>query len=279
MKRRLIVNIATLLLAITCMITVTYSWWTMSASKGSVTIQTANIATKITLYQGIDYNYDGIMDRGIDESLPKANQNETNGRYVEVSNAQTVNEETNVTNLCLNFPEVIPTAIYTWKLVVENRGDAPGYLRAQISKNLVDEGDNSSSVFDYFKFFTVNGAQTDRLTGLYNAEYVYTSRFIGIDYFKLDDASKSSYLSWNIVDEMTTKINVFGNTENDRIMVGETKVYVFRFQLRPFDTLLEAGLVAESDRPEYQALQGKIFNSQTPLLDIILSTDPPEVMV
>ncbi len=278
MKRRLIVNIATLLLAITCMITVTYSWWTMSASKGSVTIQTANIATKITLYQGIDYNYDGIMDRGIDESLPKANQNETNGRYVEVSNAQTVNEETNVTNLCLNFPEVIPTAIYTWKLVVENRGDAPGYLRAQISKNLVDEGNNSSSIFDYFKFFTVNGAQTDRLTGLYNAEYAYTSRFIGIDYFKLDDASKSSYLSWNIVDEMTTKINVFGNTENDRILVGETKVYVFRFQLRPFDTLLEAGLVAESDRPEYQALQGKIFNSQTPLLDIILSTDPPEVM-
>lgn len=278
MKRRLIVNIATLLLAITCMITVTYSWWTMSASKGSVTIQTANIATKITLYQGIDYNYDGIMDRGIDESLPKANQNETNGRYVEVSNAQTVNEETNVTNLCLNFPEVIPTAIYTWKLVVENRGDAPGYLRAQISKNLVDEGNNSSSIFDYFKFFTVNGAQTDRLTGLYNAEYAYTSRFIGIDYFKLDDASKSSYLSWNIVDEMTTKINVFGNTENDRILVGETKVYVFRFQLRPFDTLLEAGLVAESDRPEYQALQGKMFNSQTPLLDIILSTDPPEVM-
>jgi hypothetical protein len=260
------------------MITVTYSWWTMSASKGSVTIQTANIATKITLYQGIDYNYDGIMDRGIDESLPKVNQNETNGRYVEVSNAQTVNEETNVTNLCLNFPEVIPTAIYTWKLVVENRGDAPGYLRAQISKNLVDEGNNSSSIFDYFKFFTVNGAQTDRLTGLYNAEYAYTSRFIGIDYFKLDDASKSSYLSWNIIDEMTTKINVFGNTENDRIMVGETKVYVFRFQLRPFDTLLEAGLVAESDRSEYQALQGKIFNSQTPLLDIILSTDPPEVM-
>ena len=58
------------------MITVTYSWWTMSASKGSVTIQTANIATKITLYQGIDYNHDGVMDRGIDESLPKAYQSE-----------------------------------------------------------------------------------------------------------------------------------------------------------------------------------------------------------
>ena len=278
MKRRLIVNIATLLLAITCMITVTYSWWTMSASKGSVTIQTANIATKITLYQGIDYNRDGVMDRGIDESLPKAYQSENNGRYVEVSNAQMVDDTTNVTNLCLNFPDVIPTAIYTWKLVVENRGDAPGYLRAQISKNLKNDGNNKSQAFDYFKFFTVTGARTDRNTGVYDTGYPYTSRLIGTDYFKLDEIGKQSYLSWNIIDEMTTKISVFGNTENDRIMVGETKVYVFRFQLRSFEDLLNAGLVAEDNFAEYQALQGKIISSQKPLLDIILSTDPPEVM-
>ena len=249
----------------------------MVVCKGQVTIQTANIATKITLYKGIDTNHDGVMDRGIDESLPESNQNDNNGRYVEVTKAATLNEETNITNLCLEFENVIPRAVYTWKLVVENRGDAAGYLRGQISKDISQDSANSSEIFDYFKFFTVNGARTNKDTGIYDNTYPYSSSFIGKNYFALDSEGRANYLQWNNLDDMITKINVFGNTLNDRIAVGEIKVYVFRFQLKAFDELLDNGLVKESDKTEYQSLQGKAFATQVPLLDIILSTDQPEL--
>ena len=224
MRKRMIYNLTSLIVTLMLLITVSFAWWTGGIASNKVVIITANIASKLTTYEGLDFNYDGNLNKDkpfSDKSL------------------ETIKSETGdkTPNIKLEFKDIVPTKVYTWKVNVLNQGDAHGYVTASLSD---DYELQNNKYIKYFSFRQQGGAKA------YFADAI-----------KKKEAGEEFYLF----------------SANEKIDVSCDMDYIFQIQMENFEDLKALGHVTDNDYPDYQLLQGDTINFV--LLGVSLQSSHP----
>ena len=276
MKRRMF-NVVLLLISFCLMLSVSFGWWIEGVVSDSFVIKSAKISSEITIYQGNDFNHDGNLDRNdpfeLLEKTPKGTKQV----------------------LVLKFTDLAPTEVYTWKIKVENNGDAAGFVYATLAESLLKD---TTGLKDYVKFMsithipqyayyltTTDGVREvsgDKVLMQYNYGSSVSEQFAynGISYDIYKDADGNEYFLKLEPEEMkkvylynaTALTALFGNGGNDVVGIGQAKEYVFQIQLEPLQNLIDAKInVTDEDKALYQQLQGKSVTASFEFLDVSLS--------
>lgn len=229
MKQR-VINIVLLCLTFCAMISISFGWWLEATSTDSFLIQSANISSTLTLYKGQDFNYDGNLDKEDGEDVfVQVEERTKNSKQIIVLDFKKSKEETVGT--------ILPNEIHTWKVKVDNRGDANGYV-----------------------FSTINPGMTPEQRKL-------------VKYMSITCDGVKVYL-YDAV-ENPTKVVFGGSYERDLVEIGKSKEFVFQIQLEAFDDLVKNRVITEdieTARAEYQSLQGlAILGQSFTFLDVSLS--------
>lgn len=228
MKHR-IINIVLLGLTLCALVSVSFGWWIEATVTDSFLIQSANISSTLTVYKGLDFNYDGNLDKTEGEdTYVEVLKTEKNSKQIVVLDFRKSNEET--------LGSLLPNEIHTWKITVNNKGDANGYVYATIHEMTAEQ-----KLMVKYMSLTYDGIKT----------YLY-------------DAVNDS-----------TKIVFGGDYERDVVKIQSSKDFVIQIQLESFDDLVKNRVITgdiEEARKEYQSLQGKVFYSDSfEFLDVSLS--------
>ena len=232
--KKIIINILNLVLIVTCLIVTTYGWWIDGLVGDDVIIKSAKIDSIITLEKGADFNKDGLLD--ID------------------SNGDSIFEEVSTTDkgkeqvIVLEFADIIPTEVYTWRVTVLNKGDVAGYVYADFYDD-IDFTDGISKEEEFLRFMSISTI--------------------------VEDEAGNKIVNKRYFNGLTSDAVLFGGTENDLVELGGSIQIEFRITFELFDDLLEKGICNENDRADYLNLQGKTFNTGFKFLDISLSSYPP----
>lgn len=277
MKRRMF-NVVLLLISFCLMLSVSFGWWIEGVVSDSFVIKSAKISSEITIYQGNDFNHDGNLDRNnpfqLLEKTPKGTKQV----------------------LVLKFTNLAPTEVYTWKIKVENNGDAAGFVYATLAESLLKD---TTNLKDYVKFMSITHipqyayylttdtdgkrvVSSEKVLMQYNYGSLVGEQFIynGITYDIYKDADGKEYFLRLEPEEMkkvylynaTALTALFGNGGNDVVGIGQAKEYVFQIQLEPLQNLIDAEInVTDEDKALYQKLQGKSVTASFEFLDVSLS--------
>lgn len=290
MRRRLF-NIALLFASFCLMLSVSFGWWIEGVVSDSFIIKSAKISSEITIYQGNDFNHDGNLDKTnafeLLEKTPKGTKQV----------------------LILNFDNLAPTEVYTWKIKVSNNGDAAGFVYSTLVEELLKDKDSSTDSIelrDLVKFMSVTYVPqyayylttTDGTTTYngtkelmqYNEGASTGKTFIynGITYDVFKNAEQEEYFVKLDLEEKTkvflydatATTALFGNTTSDVVDIGQSKEYVFQIQLEPIkainDYLGEGKELSAAEVTLYQKLQGVVSNTFESIsfefLDVSLSS-------
>ena len=283
MKRRMF-NVVLLLISFCLMLSVSFGWWIEGVVSDSFVIKSAKISSEITIYQGNDFNLDGNLDRNNPFQLLEKTEKGTKQVLV------------------LKFNNLAPTEVYTWKIKVENNGDAAGFAYATLAESLLKDTGNLK---DYIKFMSVTHVpqyayylttDTDdnrvlngeKVLMQYNIGSRVNQTFVynGIAYDIYKDAEGNEYFV-KLESELKTKVYLynadattalFGNGSNDIVGIGQAKEYVFQIQLEPLQNIIDAGkvnnqfVVSDEDIALYQTLQGTKVDTSFEFLDVSLSS-------
>ena len=288
--RRRIFNIVLLLISFCLMLSVSFGWWIEGVVSDSFVIKSAKISSEITIYKGNDFNHDGILDKT--NTFELVEKKAKNKKQV----------------LILQFDDVVPTEVYTWKIKVDNNGDAAGFVYATLVESLLKDVDDSTETLelrDLVKFMSISyvpqyayylnsdGTLSDKKELMHynngilvsgktfdyhgNVYYVYKNTNNEEYFVKLEPslASNNKVYLYNA----TASTVLFGNTTSDIVDVSESKEYVFQIQLEPLKNLETAEIVvSDSDKEIYQKLQGAssdLFESIAfEFIDVSLSGTP-----
>ena len=228
MKHR-IINIVLLGLTLCALVSVSFGWWIEATVTDSFLIQSANISSTVTVYKGLDFNYDGNLDKTEGEdTYVEVLKTEKGTKQIVVLDFRKSNEET--------LGSLLPNEIHTWKITVNNKGDASGYVYATIHEMTAEQ-----KLMVKYMSLTYDGIKT----------YLY-------------DAVNDS-----------TKIVFGGDYERDVVKIQTSKDFVIQIQLESFDDLVKNRVITgdiEEARKEYQSLQGKVFYDDSfEFLDVSLS--------
>ena len=234
MKKRLLLNIVSIILVIALATSTAYAWWLTGNFGKGLSIRSAKISSKITVEKGQDYNFDGNLD--VDQ----------NG--AEIFHEVDVTDKGEEQILVLNFENIIPTEIHTWRITVENKGDAAGYVYATLFEE-IDLTDDISQEEELIKYMSISTIVSDpNGNDVVNKIYFY-----------------------NINSDQV----LFGGTDDDIVESSKSIQIVFQIQLEAFDDLVLNGICTEDDREEYFNLQGKTISESFKFLDVSLSTEQP----
>ena len=218
MKHKIIMNTLAAILTLALLVTISYAWWTGSEASSKVEITTANIASEVTLYKGIDENRDGNVElnsenKEIFEKVIKK-QNETGKEAL---------------NFYLEMLDMSPKEIFTWKVVIENKGDVDGYVAATLSTLFNNQNKEYQSYEKYIKFLTIS-IKGESKAYFANALYSNKNGNIGL---------------------------LFGGRRDDLVRINESKEYIFQIELEDFEVLLKnTSNITEADREAYNSLNG-----------------------
>ena len=221
-------NTVATIMTLVLLVTISYAWWTGSEASNKVEITTANIASEVTLYKGIDGNRDGNVELNSDntehfEKVAKK-QNETGDEAL---------------NFQLEMLDMSPKDVFTWKVVVENKGDADGYVAATLSSLFNNNNLEYQDYEKYIKFLTIS-IKGEAKTYFADALYANKNGNIGL---------------------------LFGGNGDDLIKINQSKEYIFQIELEDFEVLLNnTNNVTEADRATYNSLNGI---SKPPLYSMI----------
>ena len=235
--KKIIINILNVLLIVTCLVATTYGWWINGSFGDDVIIKSAKIDSIITLEKGADFNKDGILDV------------DTNGDCIfeEVSTTDKGKEQV----IVLEFDDIIPTEVYTWRITVLNKGDVAGYVYASLYDD-IDFTDGISKEEEFLRFMSISTV--------------------------VEDEDGNKIINKKYFNGSTSDTVLFGGTENELVELNGSIQIEFRITFELFDDLLDKGICDESDREDYLSLQGKVFNTSFKFLDISLSSYQPDLM-
>lgn len=148
MKKRLIISCINLLLLLVVGSSVVYAWYTNGLNTNKITITSASLATEITIYKGLDFNYDGNLDLvdGVEQFEELKDEHKT---------------EKEPKHFKLIFNDIVPTEIHTWKFKVANLGDASGYFAIHLNQNI---GDDDLKLVKYLcAIYDFNGKNEEKI--------------------------------------------------------------------------------------------------------------------
>ena len=228
MKHR-IINIVLLGLTLCALVSVSFGWWIEATVTDSFLIQSANISSTVTVYKGVDFNYDGNLDKTDGEdTYTEVLKTEKGSKQIVILDFRKSPTET--------LGSLLPNEIHTWKITVDNKGDANGYVYA-----------------------TIHGMTAEQK--------------LMVKYMSLTYAGIKTYLYDAVNDP--TKIVFGGDYQRDVVKVQSSKDFVIKIQLESFDDLVKNRVITgdiEEARKEYQSLQGMLFYSDSfEFLDVSLS--------
>lgn len=106
LKRTLLYSIFTVIVAFFLTVVIVLAWFMVSEKTEPVVITTGALRARCNLYYGLDSDFDGELD---------------DGTYAEITTAG------------IEFTNVIPGQIYTYRLVVMNMGTVDGILSISIN--------------------------------------------------------------------------------------------------------------------------------------------------
>ncbi|HHZ18696.1 MAG: hypothetical protein ACOX5N_02750 [Bacilli bacterium] len=106
LKRTLLYSIFTVIVAFFLTVVIVLAWFMVSEKTEPVVITTGALRARCNLYYGLDSDFDGELD---------------DGTYAEITTAG------------IEFTNVIPGQIYTYRLVVRNMGTVDGILSISIN--------------------------------------------------------------------------------------------------------------------------------------------------
>ncbi|MDL2292276.1 hypothetical protein LJC17_01590 [Acholeplasma sp. OttesenSCG-928-E16] len=217
-----------------------FAWFTFvtTINTNPVYFETARVESRITLYKGNDKNKDGYLDI-------------VNGTRVFTLVQQEQDEEGNNKNLKLNFIDMMPTEIFTWKIEIENLGDVDGYTIGYLDSSLLSE-----------LFVKTLSVTFDRSDNNGYSSKLYLGNLIP----PLDPLEDNIIFGGTYEDIVYSPLN---QTPDHKIK----RDYFIRFEFETFDNLIENGVLITYD--EYQSLQGKSY-SQLEFVKVILSSDAPQ---
>ena len=144
--KRILINVGTLLLTVSCLISLTFAWWISGSLGDGVVIRSAKISSIITIEKGQDFNNDGNLDLD--------NLGEPIYEVVDKTNKGT--EQV----LVLDFGTIIPSEVFTWKITVLNKGDVSGYVYATLFEE-IDFTDGLSKEEELLKYMSISTVITD----------------------------------------------------------------------------------------------------------------------
>lgn len=154
MMKRILINVGTLLLTVSCLISLTFAWWISGSLGDGVIIRSAKISSIITVEKGQDFNSDGNLDLdNLGEPIYNV-VNKTNKGKEQV--------------LVLDFGSIIPSEVFTWRITVLNEGDVSGYVYATLFEE-IDFTDGLSKEEELLKFMSISTVVT-------NGEEVYVNK-------------------------------------------------------------------------------------------------------
>ena len=152
--KRILINAGTLLLTVSCLISLTFAWWISGSLGDGVIIRSAKISSIITVEKGQDFNSDGNLDLdNLGEPIYNV-VNKTNKGKEQV--------------LVLDFGSIIPSEVFTWRITVLNKGDVSGYVYATLFEE-IDFTDGLSKEEELLKFMSISTVVT-------NGEEVYVNK-------------------------------------------------------------------------------------------------------
>jgi hypothetical protein len=282
MKKSLVFHMITLLLLCCLFITSIYGWWIEGALGSSLIIKSARIESEITLYKGEDFNYDGNLDKSL-----------SGQEYIDIYNLVDKKIKNNRQILVLEFNDLLPTEIHTWKILVENKGDAVGYIYATLFTGLTDQQEKlvkymSISMEEVFIHYITdgefNGTKEELIggnTGTATGEKI-THNGVECDVY-VDEAGNEYFLCVEmykvfLIDaiENPSSTILFGGTEHDKVDINSSKEFVFQITLESIDSLKAAGI--EVNEAEYKNLQGVTTGDDASFefLDVTISSAIPK---
>lgn len=233
--KKIIINILNVLLIVTCLVATTYGWWINGSFGDDVVIKSAKIDSIITLEKGIDFNKDGNLDT----------DGSGNKIFEEVGTTDKGKDQV----IVLEFDDIVPTEVYTWRVTVLNKGDVAGYVYANLYDD-IDFTDGISKEEEFLKFMSISTI--------------------------IEDEEGNKIVNKKYFNGSTSDTVLFGGTENELVQLNGSIQIEFMITFELFDDLLKKGICNESDKADYLSLQGKTFNTGFKFLDISLSSYQPE---
>ena len=234
--KKMVINILNILLIVACLITTTYGWWINGSFGDGVIIKSAKIDSIITIEKGIDFNRDGILD--VDNS--------GNRIFEELEKTSRSAEQI----IVLDFENIIPSEVFTWRITVLNKGDVAGYVYANLYED-IDFTDGLSKEEEFLKYMSISTI--------------------------IEDSQGNKIENKKYFNGLTSDTVLFGGTENELVQLGESIQIEFMITFELFDDLVLNGICEESDRANYQNLQGKTFDGGFKFLDVSLSSYQPDL--
>ncbi len=233
--KKIIINILNVLLIVTCLVATTYGWWINGSFGDDVVIKSAKIDSIITLEKGIDFNKDGNLDT----------DGSGNKIFEEVGTTDKGKDQV----IVLEFDDIVPTEVYTWRVTVLNKGDVAGYVYANLYDD-IDFTDGISKEEEFLKFMSISTI--------------------------IEDEEGNKIVNKKYFNGSTSDTVLFGGTENELVQLNGSIQIEFMITFELFDDLLKKGICNEYDKADYLSLQGKTFNTGFKFLDISLSSYQPE---
>ncbi len=106
----------------------------------SFSIKSANVSSRVQLYKGIDYNYDGNLDLIKDEFNNLIPNYETSDDWIRNP------ADTSANALPLDLVNIMPSEVYTFKINVINMGDVDAYIKVVLEQEFLNN--DISNFFD-----------------------------------------------------------------------------------------------------------------------------------
>ena len=234
--KKMVINILNILLIVACLVTTTYGWWINGSFGDGVIIKSAKIDSIITIEKGIDFNRDGILD--VDNS--------GNRIFEELEKTSRSAEQI----IVLDFENISPSEVFTWRITVLNKGDVAGYVYANFYED-IDFTDGLSKEEEFLKFMSISTI--------------------------VEDSNGNKIVSKKYLNGLSCDTVLFGGTDNELVQLGESIQLEFMITFELFDDLVLNGVCEESERDEYQKLQGKSLSGGFKFLDVSLSSYQPDL--
>ena len=114
LKRKLVYSLFMVIITLSILVFVVFAWFLVAEKTDPIIVSTGSLRTACALYYGVDSDFDGELD---------------DGSYFEITEAG------------IEFTDVIPGQIYTYKMVIENLGSVDGFLTITINDIIATHAD------------------------------------------------------------------------------------------------------------------------------------------
>lgn len=240
-RKKLILITAVMCLMITAT-GISLAWFIEGYLSDKFSFAVAFVESKVSLYRAEDNNYDGIPEIGTDgkplytflgDSERGSIKLDANGNPIIINGVPEYEGDVKVR---FDISDMLPTQIYTWKIVIRNVGDVKAKINADINIPLSDK--TVKSGIDVLSMSINNKSVIyTGLSYVYNSSaQIYSQKILLID----NDSIEYSY--------NPDEINPYSINE-----------YIFAIKFENFESLIKEGVDITED--DYQAYMGRIVNN------------------